>query len=117
MIPADREAEILRLYHAERWKVGTIASQLGVHHYTVERVLRQSGLDIAKVLRPSMADAYVPFIIEKLEKFPKLCASRLFEMVKERGYPGGPDHFPGHRQPLPAKACSRGLHAAANASR
>jgi len=40
-----------------------------------------------------MADPYVPFIIEQVKKYPKLCASRLFEMVKERGYPGGPDHF------------------------
>ncbi len=93
MIPADREAEIMRLYHAEHWKVGTIASQLGLHHYTVERVLRQSGIDMATILRPSMADPYVPFIVEQLEKYPKLCASRLFEMVKDRGYPGGPDHF------------------------
>jgi hypothetical protein len=28
MIPAETEAEILRLYHAEKWKVGTIAAQL-----------------------------------------------------------------------------------------
>lgn len=93
MIPADREAEILRLYHAEKWLIGTIASQLGIHHSTVERVLRQAGLDTTKILRPSIADPYVPFMIETLEKYPKLCASRLFEMVKERGYPGRPDHF------------------------
>lgn len=93
MIPADREAEVLRLYHAEKWRIGTIATQLGIHHSAVERVLRHSGLEVTKILRPSMADPYVPFIIETLEKYPKLCASRLFEMVKERGYPGRPDHF------------------------
>jgi IS30 family transposase len=26
-------------YDAERWRIGTIAKQLGVHHCTVERVL------------------------------------------------------------------------------
>lgn len=93
MIPADREAEVLRLYHAEKWRIGTIATQLGIHHSAVERVLRHSGLEVTKILRPSMADPYVPFIIETLEKYPKLCASRLFEMVRERGYPGRPDHF------------------------
>ncbi len=93
MIPADREAEVLRLYYGDKWRIGTIASQLGIHHSTVERVLHQAGVDVTKVLRPSIADPYVPFIIEKLEKYPKLCASRLFEMVKERGYPGRPDHF------------------------
>jgi transposase len=40
-----------------------------------------------------VADPYVPFIIETLTKYPRLCASRVFEMVRERGYPGGPDHF------------------------
>lgn len=40
-----------------------------------------------------MADAFVPFVIQKLEKYPGLRASRLFEMVKERGYQGGADHF------------------------
>ena len=28
MIAKDVEAEILRLYHAEKWKIGTIASQI-----------------------------------------------------------------------------------------
>lgn len=94
MISKEREAEILRLYHAERWRVGTIAHQLGVHHTTVQRVLAQAGVQPAVVTpRPSMADPYVPFIRETLAKYPRLCASRLFEMVRQRGYPGGPDHF------------------------
>ena len=40
MIGREREAEILRLFHAEKWKLGTIARQLGLHHTTVRRVLR-----------------------------------------------------------------------------
>jgi transposase len=35
----------------------------------------------------------VPFIEQTLEKFPTLTASRLYEMVVSRGYPGAPDHF------------------------
>jgi transposase len=94
MIGRDREAEILRLYHAEKWRVGTVATQLGVHHSTVRRVLAQAGLDAGRVsMRPSLADPYVPFIEETLKQYPKLRASRLFEMVKARGYPGKPDHF------------------------
>ena len=38
MIRPEREAEILRLHHAEKWPVGTIASQLHIHHSTVRRV-------------------------------------------------------------------------------
>lgn len=94
MIGRDREVEVLRLYHAESWPVGTVATQLGLHHSTVRRVLAQAGLDAGRVsVRPSMADPYVLFIEETLKKYPGLRASRLFEMVKARGYPGRSDHF------------------------
>lgn len=94
MIPPETEAEILRLYHAEQWKVGTIAAQLGVHHTTVRRVLAQAAIPAGTLsLRPSIADPFVPFIVETLKKYPKLRASRLYEMVRRRSYPGRPDHF------------------------
>jgi IS30 family transposase len=40
-ISKELEAKILRYFHVEKWKVGTIAAQLGVHHGTVDRVLSQ----------------------------------------------------------------------------
>lgn len=94
MISRETEAEIVRLYHAEKWKVGTIATQLGVHHTTVRRVLAQAGIDQTKLtVRSSIGDPFVPFIVKTLEQYPTLRASRLYQMVTERGYPGGPDHF------------------------
>ena len=45
-IPSDLEAQILRYYHAEKWRINTIALQLHVHHGTVSRVLAQAGLPI-----------------------------------------------------------------------
>lgn len=91
MISQERQAQIVRLYHAEKWRIGTIASQLGIHHTTVERVL---GQDVRPAQpRASIVDPYRPFIVETLQKFPKLRASRLFEMARQRGYDGGPDHF------------------------
>jgi transposase len=94
MIGRDREADVLRLHHAEKWHIGTIATQLGLHHSTVRRVPAQAGLDAGRVsVRSSMVDPYVPFIVETLGQYPRLRASRLFEMVKGRGYPGKPDHF------------------------
>lgn len=94
MITPHRAAEILRLYHAEKWKPGTLARQLGVHHNTVRRVLAQAGqapgLDST---RASMVDPFVPLIEQTLEKYPTLRASRLYAMARERGYTGGPDHF------------------------
>jgi transposase len=94
MISREREAEILRLWHAERWKIGTIAAQLGVHHDTVHRVLAQSAVAAgAMTSRSSIVDPFVPLIRDTLTKYPRLRASRLYEMVTQRGYGGGPDHF------------------------
>lgn len=93
MISAEKEADIVRLAGAEKWPVGTIAHQLGVHHGVVRRVLGREGMLEARLQRPSIADPYVPFIKATLDKYPKLHASRLYQMVKERGYPGAHDHF------------------------
>ena len=104
-IPAELEAKILRFFHVEQWKVGTIARQLGVHHGTVDRVLSQAGL--AKAARPhraSLIDPYLPFVRQTLEQYPSLTASRLYAMVRERGYRGGEDHFRhliAHHRPRP----------------
>jgi transposase len=84
---------ILRLHHVEKWPVGTIASQLSVHHDVVRRVLRQAGLPRAAAKRASMLDAYLPFVIQTWERYPKLTARRIYDMVRERGYPGCADHF------------------------
>lgn len=92
-IPPDLAAQILRLHHAEKWPPGTIADQLGVHHSVVRRVLEQEGVPTAAITRSSRADPFVPFIVATLEKYPRLTASRLYQMVKERGYDGRPDHF------------------------
>lgn len=94
-IPKELEDKILRLHFVEKWKIGTIASQLDVHHTTVERVLTEAGtVDEQERTRASLADTYVPFMKETLERWPKLPASRLLEMVRERGYSGKSEgHF------------------------
>lgn len=95
MISRETEAEIVRLFHGEKWPIGTIATELGIHYTTVQRVLRHVGGVEAKVVAPraSITDPYMGFIREQLEKHPRLRASRLFTMIRERGYEGGPDHF------------------------
>jgi len=94
MIARALEAEILRLHQTEHWPVGTIAAQLRVHHSTVRRVLAQAGAPAAQPSpRPSIIDPYRAFIVEILTKYPTLRASRLYMMVRERDYPGAPDHF------------------------
>lgn len=94
MIPRALEAEIVRLHHSEHWPIGTIAAQLRVHHGTVRRVLAQAGVVVApKSVRASIVEPYLAFIVETLTKYPTLRASRLYAMVRERGYAGAPDHF------------------------
>ncbi len=93
-ISKETESEILRLFHVEKWKRGTIGRQLNIHHGVVERVLLQNGVVIDRLqVRPAMIDPYLPFIRSVLEKYPNLTASRLHEMVVQRGYPGKADHF------------------------
>lgn len=93
-ISKELEANILRYYHVEKWKVGTISSQLNVHHLVVKRVLSQAGISPCHFTkRESLITPYLSFILETLKKYPRLAASRLYEMVCERGYRGGADHF------------------------
>lgn len=89
----EQIAQIQRYYHVEKWRIGTIARQLHIHHGSVERVLRQAGLPRIGVVRACRIDPYLPFIHATLKKFPTLGASRLYTMARERGYTGGPDHF------------------------
>ena len=90
----ETEAEILRRHHADHWPAGTIATQLNLHRDSVVRILVQAGLPtLNRIERPSAIDPYLPFIRETLTQFPRLRASRLYRMVKDRGYPGKPDHF------------------------
>lgn len=88
MITPEQRAEILRLYYAEHWKVGTIASALGVHHDTVRSALGLSSRRLCRQVRPSMLDPFVPFIEETLKQYPRICATRVYEMIRERGYLG-----------------------------
>lgn len=93
-ISAELEAKILRYHHVEKWRVGTIARQLNVHHSVVTRVLTQAGIPkVQFVKRESIVAPFMGFITETLEKYPSLTASRLHDMVKQRGYKGGVDHF------------------------
>ena len=94
MISSETEAMILRYFHAEHWKVGTIARQLHIHHSVVRRVLglRDDGM-ASRPLRAQMIDPYLPFVLKTLEEYPTLRATRLYEMVRKRGFVGSQSHF------------------------
>ena len=89
MITPAQRAEIRRLYVGEHWKVGTIAAALGVHHETVRAALQhETGGTRRGVSRPSALDPFLPFIRDTLTQYPRLRATRLHEMLRQRGYPG-----------------------------
>ncbi|NJK89951.1 MAG: IS21 family transposase [Myxococcales bacterium] len=89
MIPPEKAAEIRRLYYAEHWKVGTICAQLGVHEDTVRRAIGPLGPKPKDSPdRETLLDPYRAFIDETLGDFPRVTATRLFDMILERGYAG-----------------------------
>jgi len=93
MIDAATEAEILRLFHAEGWPIGTIARQFALHHSAVERIVRRPHESRPTPVRSTLIDAHRPFILETLERWPRLTARRLYDMCLDRGYKGRPSHF------------------------
>src|ERR1019366_6599956 len=68
-IDIAKEHEIRRLHDVEKWKRGTIVAELGVH--------------------ADVVDPYGAFIDETLKSHPRLRATRLFDMIRIRGYEGG----------------------------
>src|SRR5437879_3164863 len=89
MISPEQRAEIRRLYYAEHWRVGTIATTLGVHHDTVRHAIEADRfIRPGAQIRPSVLDPYKPFVLATLEQYPRLRATRLYEMLGARGYAG-----------------------------
>jgi transposase len=88
-VSLEKEAEIRRLFFAEHWKRGTIAAQLGVHPDVVARVIGHLG-PRAHVGRPDarVLEPFEAWVDETLARYPRLVATRLFDMLRERGYEG-----------------------------
>lgn len=84
MIDIETVARIRQLHHAEQWPVGTICTELGLHHETVERALREEAR-AEPVPRRSQLDDYMAFIRDTLREHPRLTATRLRQMLVQRG--------------------------------
>lgn len=84
----ELEAEIIRLHYAEHWPVGTIGGQLGVHPDVVRRVLGLGDARPSGFVRARVCDPFRDFIAETLARYPRLRATRLYDMLRERGYKG-----------------------------
>jgi transposase len=89
-VSAEMEAAIRRLHFAEHWPVGTIASQLSVHGDVVRRVVSEGEGQEASpaTVRGTLVDDYKNFIEETFKTYPRLASTRLFDMLRSRGYEG-----------------------------
>jgi transposase len=90
MISPEQRAEIRRLFFAEHHTVGAIATALGVHRDTVERAIdKESFVTRSAVVRRRGIDAYLPVVRDVFERVPTIRATRLVEILRDRGYKGG----------------------------
>src|SRR5690348_13386071 len=87
MISPETRAQIRRHYYADHWKVGTIARELDVHPDAVRNAITVRGV-AAQVVRPSMVDPYLGFLRDILDQHPRLRATRIYQMARDRGYSG-----------------------------
>src|SRR3954452_20555398 len=88
MISPETRVQIRRYFYAEHWKIGTIAQALNVHPDTVRRAIEVERFQHAEPLRPSIVDPYLPFVRQVLEQHPRLRATRIYQMIRDRGYSG-----------------------------
>ena len=88
MISDEQVARIRHLFHAEHWKIGTIAAELLLHPDTVRRALETSRFRSRPRLRYQLTDPYLDFLRRTLQQYPRLRATRLWQMIQPRGYTG-----------------------------
>jgi transposase len=86
--PPDLDVEILRLHYGEHWPIGTIARQLAIHPDVVRRVLGLHQPRPSVQRRSSLVEPYAQFIEQTLRQYPTLRATRLHDMLRERGFAG-----------------------------
>src|SRR6202162_6738790 len=88
MLNRETQAYIRHLVYAEHGKIGTIAQQLSIHPDAVRHALQTDSFHREQVLRPCITDPYVEFVRSTLQSYPRLRATRIFQMVRDRGYTG-----------------------------
>ena len=88
MISPETRVQIRHYFYAEHWTIGTIASELGVHPDAVRHAIESERFRSNTPLRPSLVDPYTAFIRQTLEQHPRLRATRIYHMLRDRGYTG-----------------------------
>jgi hypothetical protein len=57
MIDPETHVQIRRYFYAEHWKIGTIASELGIHKDAVRQAIESDRFHRGQNLRPSIVEA------------------------------------------------------------
>ncbi len=89
-VSLETEAHIRRLFFGEHWKRGTIAAQLVTHPDVIERVIGRVGPRPTSTPNqlPESLCHFAAYIDETLERYPRLVATRLYDMLVARGFTG-----------------------------
>ena len=88
MISPETRAQIRRYFYAEHWKIGTIASELGVHPDAVRNAIESERFKSTQPLRAVRRRSLCRVHPQTLEQHPRLRATRIYQMVRDRGYTG-----------------------------
>jgi transposase len=90
MSDPKQDADVRRLFFAEHFKIGTIAAELSLHPDVIKRIISaERFVRSSKVPEFPSLEPYKDFIKVTLEQYPRLRATRLVAMLKDRGYSGG----------------------------
>ena len=88
MISPETRMQIRRYFYAEHWKIGTIARELNVHHDAVRNAIESDRFNRTEPMRACITDPYMEFVRQVLDQHPRLRATRIHQMIRERGYTG-----------------------------
>ncbi len=88
MISPETRVQIRRYFYAEHWKIGTIARELNVHPDAVRNAIESDRFNRTEPMRASITDPYMEFVRQVLDQHPRLRATRIHQMIRERGYTG-----------------------------
>ncbi len=88
MISPETCVQIRRYFYAEHWKIGTIARELNVHPDAVRNAIESDRFNRTEPMRACITDPYMEFVRQVLDQHPRLRATRIHQMIRERGYTG-----------------------------
>ncbi len=89
-IDLELRNKIRRLYFVEHFTINGIATSLALHHETVKNAIEYQNFSRKKG-GASIWDPYRDLINQKLELYPKLTCTRLFQILRDRDAKGSID--------------------------